>query len=154
MKKNQKTGIIGIILICIGLIVPLYTIPIIGTMSAFNLLTSAEIGSVPNILISVTILLTIFSAILILNINTIKYVWLTGISKLIIILGSLYYWISKINEIKDDYNRQMQGNPFKSLGDIFINSIKIEWGWAILIMGTLLIIASSFIKDKMQIQST
>jgi hypothetical protein len=48
----------------------------------------------------------------------------------------------------------MQGNPFKSLGDIFINSIKIEWGWAILIMGTLLIIASSFIKDKMQIQST
>ncbi|MEE9913257.1 MAG: zinc ribbon domain-containing protein [Deltaproteobacteria bacterium] len=54
----------------------------------------------------------------------------------------------KISEIKTEMETKLDGNPFRGLADMAMQSIQIQWGFAILIIGALLIIASAAIKDN------
>jgi len=45
---------------------------------------------------------------------------------------------------------ELAGNPFRGLADMAMQSVQLQWGWALLIVGAALVIASAAIKDEAQ----
>ena len=42
---------------------------------------------------------------------------------------------------------ELRGNPFRGLADMTLQSVQLQWGWALLIIGAVLIIASAAMKE-------
>ncbi len=42
---------------------------------------------------------------------------------------------------------ELVGNPFRGIADMAMQSVQIQWGWALLIVGAVLVIASAAIKE-------
>ena len=53
-----------------------------------------------------------------------------------------------MNEITSQMNSELADNPFKGLADTAISSIQLQWGWALLVIGSILIITSSKLKNE------
>jgi len=64
------------------------------------------------------------------------------------LISILLSFQTKIAEMKSQINSELAGNPFKFLGDIFVQSVQIQWGWALLFIGSILIIIAAAIKEN------
>jgi len=42
----------------------------------------------------------------------------------------------------------LAGNPFRGIADLAMQSIQIQWGWAVLIVGAGFLIAAAAISDE------
>jgi hypothetical protein len=43
---------------------------------------------------------------------------------------------------------KLAGNPFRGIADVAMQSVQIQWGWAVLIVGAGFLIAAAMICDK------
>jgi hypothetical protein len=43
---------------------------------------------------------------------------------------------------------ELSGNPFRVLAGMALQSVQIQWGWAVLIIGAILLISSAAIKER------
>ena len=64
------------------------------------------------------------------------------------LISVLISFQTKIAEMKSQINTELAGNPFKFLGDIAVQSVQIQWGWALLFIGSVLIITAAAIKEN------
>jgi len=53
-----------------------------------------------------------------------------------------------MSEAKATMQAQLAGNPFAGLGDLAMQSVQLQWGWTILIIGAVLIISGAAIKEN------
>ena len=56
----------------------------------------------------------------------------------------------KMSQAKADMESELAGNPFRGLADMAMQSVQLQWGWALLTVGAALVIASAAIKDETQ----
>jgi hypothetical protein len=42
---------------------------------------------------------------------------------------------------------ELKDNPFRGLADVAVQSVQLEWGWAVLVIGIVLLIAVAAMKD-------
>jgi len=100
----------------------------------------------------VIITIAIISSVLAL-IGRTKFIWLAGIITSGILVCVYFGFHSKMNEMKDDANKQMQdmmGGMFKDLTDSLFQSVQLGGaGWYIMGSGALLLIISSLLKHKL-----
>ena len=54
----------------------------------------------------------------------------------------------RISGMKDEMESKLAGNPFRGFADVAMQSIQIQWGWAVLVIGAVLLIAAAAIGDK------
>lgn len=133
-------SIVGSIILFIGVFMPVVSAPIVGNLNYFQ--NGKGDGIIIIGLALVSILLTLGK----------KYsgLWVTGLGALGV-LGYTYYNInSKMSAAKDMVDKELVGNPFRGLADIAMQSFQIQWGWAILIIGAVLVISAA-ISGKNQI---
>jgi hypothetical protein len=57
-----------------------------------------------------------------------------------IMLRALIGFASAIGKAHADFAKSMDGNPFAGLGKLVLNSVGLEWGWALLVSGALAVI--------------
>ena len=50
--------------------------------------------------------------------------------------------------MKKQMELELADNPFRDLADIALQSVQLQWGWALLIVGSVLLIVSAAMKDK------
>jgi len=43
---------------------------------------------------------------------------------------------------------QLADNPFRGLADMVMQSVQLQWGWALLIVGAAMLIASAALKEE------
>ena len=140
--KNQKTsdtnikqvlGFIGSIILFIGVFTPIVSVPIVGNINYFQ--NGQGDGIFLIILAAISFILSI----------TKKYkgLWFTGVISLLMLISVLISFQTKIAEMKSQINTELAGNPFKFLGDIAVQSVQIQWGWALLFIGSVLIITAA-----------
>ena len=55
-----------------------------------------------------------------------------------------------MSQAKADMESELAGNPFRGLADMAMQSVQLQWGWALLIVGAALVIASAAMKDETQ----
>lgn len=122
MEKNQQLGFIGAALLLVGAFAPVINVPIVG---AINLMQ----GSDGYIIIGLAMLSGI-----ILLVNKRKWLWVTGIAALGIIIAKFITLINKIGSLDDN------GNKFS---EAMSNAISMQWGWAALVIGAILLIIAA-----------
>ena len=50
--------------------------------------------------------------------------------------------------MKSQMESELAGNPFRGLADMAMQSVQLQWGWALLIVGAGLVIAGAAMKDE------
>jgi hypothetical protein len=138
MEQRQLLGYIGSATLFIGAFLPLISVPILGQINYYNN------GKGDGVII---VVLAIISFILTLT-NRQKGLILTGALSLGVIGYTYFNLQNKLSEIRNSMDYELAGNPFKGLTDLAMNSIKMEWGWAVLVVGGLLLIAAGMSKNK------
>jgi uncharacterized membrane protein YidH (DUF202 family) len=141
MNTKQLTGMIGSVLLFIGVFMPIVHVPVIGTINYFHN------GRGDGVIV---LILALISVLLVLG-QRYKGLWFTGIGSLGITLFTFINFQSKISRVKQEMTPELVGNPFHGLVNAAVESFELQWGWALLILGAMLVIASASMEDKTQI---
>lgn len=131
-NPQQVLGIAGAVILFIGAFCPLITAPIIGSISYVHNGTGDGIFVI--ILAVISLVLAIVK----------KYKWLlfTGSAALLLVGFTFINFRMRMSEAQEKMDQDLADNMFKGLSDVFMNSVQLSWGWAILIIGVSCLIAS------------
>lgn len=138
-KKGTKQilGLIGSAVLFLGVFAPIVSIPIMGNMNYF------QNGKGDGIIVLV---LAVVSLILVL-LKKFKGLWFTGLSSMAIMVFTFINFQMNLANTNTQMETELAGNPFRGLVDMAMQSVQIQWGWALLIVGAVLVIASAAIKE-------
>ena len=140
MNSKKISGLIGSIVLFIGVFTPIVSIPIMGNMNYF------QNGRGDGIFI---LILAVVSLVLVLT-KKYKGLWFTGLASLAVMIFTFVNFQMKISEMKSHMESELAGNPFRGLADMAMQSVQLQWGWALLIVGVGFLIASAAIKDEVE----
>lgn len=133
MSKRQLTGLAGAGALAIGVFVPLVSMPIVGSLTYFN--NGSGDGVIVLALAAISTLLVIA--------RRYRALWLTGLASLALIGYSFMRMSSALANVE----RELAGNPFRGLANA-----QMQWGWALLGIGALLLLAAAASKDGVESQ--
>jgi len=138
MNTKQTLGLIGSIVLFIGVFTPIVSVPIMGNMNYFQ---NGKGDGTP------ILILAVMSLVLVL---TKKYegLWITGVGSLAVMAFTFSNFQMKMADVKSQMESELAGNPFRGLADMAMQSVQLQWGWALLIVGSGLVIASAALKDE------
>ncbi|KTD64257.1 hypothetical protein [Legionella spiritensis] len=132
MEKKQLLGIIGSVTLFLGVF-----FPVIGSYTAFN--QGKGFGVI-------LIILAINSMILSWA-KRYKGLYITSLSSLVLILCMFVYFSTVLNRVRQQLEADLADNPFRSIADYMLQSFKPEFGWIIIITGSLIIFISAALKE-------
>jgi uncharacterized protein YjbI with pentapeptide repeats len=132
----QVLGILGALLLFIGVFTPLVRLPVVGSINALRN------GSGDGIIL----IALAFASLVFIFRKTYQWLWVSGVGAGATIILNFLVLQFRISEIKSNIDQELQGNPFRGLADIAAQSIQIEWGWGLLFVGAVLIVASAYLK--------
>jgi hypothetical protein len=138
LDRKSVLGLLGSIILLIGVFTPIINAPIIGSLNYFQ--NGKGIGVVVSALAIISFVLTLLKL----------YKWL-GLTGIISIAITTYTFISLqiiLSKFSSQINQELEDNPFKVLGELSIQSIQLQWGWLLLVVGAGLLIASAVIEFK------
>lgn len=138
MNTKQILGLIGSIVLFIGVFTPIVSVPIMGNMNYF------QNGKGDGTLI---LILAVVSLVLVLT-KKYKGLWFTGVGSLAVMTFTFINFQMKISDMKSQMESELAGNPFRGLADLAMQSVQLQWGWALLIVGAGLVIAGAAMKDE------
>ena len=136
MCVKQLLGILGSALLFVGVFTPIVSMPIVGSMNYFR---NGEGEGV------VVLLLAGLSLLLALTKNY-RFLWGTGGGSFGVMIFTFYSFQSEMSKQRAALNTELAGNPFKELAEAAMQSIQLQWGWAVMTIGAVLIIAAAAIK--------
>lgn len=138
MSSRQIVALAGAVLLAFGVFAPLVSIPIAGTMNYFA--NGRGDGIIVLTMAGVTALLALM--------RMFGGLWVTGLISAGTIAFTFYNFQSKFSQMKAEMEQQLAGNPFRGLADAALNSVQMQWGWAILALGTLLILVAAGMREQ------
>lgn len=74
-------------------------------------------------------------------------VWATGGLSAAVVGFTFYRALSTLEQAKQVMTSDLEGNPFRGLADMAAESMQMQWGWALLGIGCLLVLASAWMRD-------
>lgn len=131
-------GLIGSIILFVGVFAPIVKLPMVGDMNYFQ--NGKGDGTIIMIFAVISLILTLA--------KYYKGLWYTGLASLGTMIFTFVHFQMKMSETQSNMARELADNPFKGLSDMMLQSIQIQWGWAILLVGASLVIAAAAIKTK------
>jgi len=139
-KKGTKQllGLIGSAVLFVGVFAPIVSIPIMGNMNYF------QNGKGDGVIVLV---LAVISLILVL-LKKFKGLWFTGLGSIAIMTFTFINFQIALANTRTQMETELAGNPFRGIADMAMQSVQIQWGWALLIIGAVFLIASAAIKEK------
>ena len=138
-KKGTKQllGLIGSAVLFVGVFAPIVSVPIMGNINYFNN------GKGDGVIVLV---LAVISLIFVL-LKKFKGLWFTGLGSIGIMVFTFVNFQISLANTRTQMETELVGNPFRGIADIAMQSVQIQWGWALLIIGAVLVIASAAIKE-------
>lgn len=138
IDRRQLFGIIGSILLFFGVFAPIISVPIVGSVNYF------QNGKGDGVIVLILALISIGLVI----IKKYRGLWFTGLGSLIVMLITFVNFQMRLSQMQDEMETKLAGNPFRGIADVAMQSIQIQWGWAVLVMGALFIVAAAAIRDN------
>ena len=136
-EPKQLLGLIGSSLLFLGVFTPIISYPVIGSMNAFQ--HTQWNGPIILILAVISLFLSL----------TGRYnrLWVTGFLSLGVVALTFISIQSELAALQEKMAMRLAGNPLRGLADKAVQSVQIRWGWALLVVGALLLIASAALKE-------
>jgi hypothetical protein len=135
---SKICGISGSLLLVIGVFCPVISAPFVGDINMFQYGESDGFAILILALLSVGFILT----------NETKNLWYSAIGSLIMIAVTFYQFKSKLGPILAAMNTDLAGTPFHGFADGPMQTVTMQWGWGVLIIGCGLILATACYRSK------
>lgn len=134
----QLLGVVGAFILLLGVFSPIINLPVVGTLNYFR--NGTEDGVVLAALAVASLLLTIK--------RQYAWIWVTGSCSLALVTLSFLIIQNRISEIKSQVSDDLSGNPFRGIADLALQSVQLQWGWVLLFVGSVLIVAAAYLKQQ------
>lgn len=134
MDTRATFGLLGSALLLGGVFTPVVSFPVVGSLDLFR---NGEGDGV------IIFGLAVASA-LIVAIRLYPLLFVTGCGSALVLWLNYQGIQERLAETRADMDADLADNPFRGLADLAMNSVQLEWGWAVLAFGTLLLIAAAF----------
>lgn len=128
-------GYTGSLTLFVGVFTPIISLPIVGSVNYFQ--NGQGDGTI-------VLFMAIFSLILTFS-ERFWALWFPGIVSLALLLFTFLNVQTRLSEAKTQMESQLSGNPFRGLADVAMQSVQIQWGWAVMVIGAGLILAAAAI---------
>lgn len=125
MKDTKTIALIGAALLFVGAFMPVISMPIVGSVNYFNN------GKGDGVVI---IVLAVATAVLAGTGRTQHVLW-TGLGSFALLLYTFIRLQSAMSEMRSRMDSELGDNPFRGLAEAAVNSVQIQWGWAVLLLG-------------------
>ena len=136
LTQRQIVGLVGAAVLAIGVFMPLLSGPLGMSVNYFSN------GKGDGILV---LAMAGCSAALVLA-RQFRLLWATGAVSLAVLAFTFNRVRSGMSEVKAQMDRDLQGNPFRGLADAAMESVQMQWGWAVLAIGAALILGCAAMK--------
>jgi hypothetical protein len=130
-SNSKVIALIGGVLLAIGVFLPLVRVPKLGTINYIN--NGSGDGLIVLILAGVAIALALLE-------RTKHAIW-PGIASAAMIAFTFMRLQSRLAEVRERAERELEGNPFSGIAEAAAGAIQLEYGWAVLTFGALMVIA-------------
>lgn len=122
-------GIIGAVVLFIGAFLPIVSMPMVGSINYF------QNGEGDGVILVVLALITVILALL----GKAKWLWTTGLASVGLLLFTFARFRGSLSNMREQMNQELEGNPFQGIADVAMESIQLQLGWAVLLLGALLV---------------
>jgi hypothetical protein len=130
-------GLVGCIVLFLGVFMPIIHIPMAGNINYFHN------GKGDGIIILVLVAISLY---LILK-DKFHHLLLTGMGVLAVLGFTFIRFQMKMSDLKEHLDSELSGNPFRGLADATTEAIQLQWGWAVLIIGALLLMSAAIFRN-------
>jgi hypothetical protein len=137
MTIRQLLGILGSTLLFLGVFMPIVKLPVVGDLNYF------ANGRGDGVLV---LGLAVVSLVFVL-IKWYRELWITSLGSAAILAFTFFNLQSKMSQMKAQVETDLKDNPFKGLADLAIQSVQLQWGWAVLVIAVVMLIATAAMKD-------
>ncbi len=138
LAKKRLLGVVGSLILFVGVFMPIVSLPFIGTRNYFS---NGQGDGVIILILAVISLLLTFT-------NSFRGLWFTGGSCLAVMLFTFLNLQMRLSDAKAKMETDLAGNPFRGIADAALQSVQIEWGWAVLIVGAAMLLFSASLDPK------
>jgi len=138
MSTRQLLGILGSATLFIGVFMPIVRLPIVGEINYF----ANGRGD------GVLILLLAGTSLALVLLKWYRELWITSLGSAAILAYTFVNLLSKISEMKSKMDVDLKDNPFRGFADIAMQSVQLQWGWAILVIGIALLIVTAAMSER------
>lgn len=136
--KKQHLGLIGALVLAGGVFAPIVQMPLFGNLNFF------DHGHGYGVLVLV---LAVISAYAVL-IKAFRLLWLTCCGSLGLSLYTLYAPLQGLPGITMRMRMAFPGDAAKPIAERMLRSLEWQWGWSILALGIVLLLACLFTQEK------
>ena len=134
MADKKNVAMVGAGLLFVGVFLPIVSLPLIGNINYFMN------GRGDGLIVLVLALIAAGLAVA----DKVRHVVWPGALSLAVLTFSFVRFQSGMAEMRARMDADLAGNPFRGLADAAVNSIQIQWGWAVLAVGAGLLIYAGF----------
>ena len=135
--RRQILGLVGSIVLFVGVFAPIVSLPMVGSMNYFQ--NGRGDGIIVLGMAGVSLLATLG--------KVYRYLWFTGLCSLAVMGFTFFNFLSRMAEMEAELRSELESNPFAGLGELALQSVQLQWGWAVLVVGAGVILAAAAIKD-------
>ena len=128
-RTRQILAIVGALLLFVGVFLPIVSMPIVGSLNYFH--NGQGDGTIILVLAVISVVLAIT--------RRLRALWITGLSSVGMLLFALVNFLIRMAQMRQQMQAELADNPFKGLADVAMNSVQLQWGWAVLMLGGVLI---------------
>lgn len=111
----------------LGVFLPIVRLPFVGTQNYFQNGTGD----------GVLIILLVAIALGMVAVKSVSSVWIPGFLSLGVLAFTFFHLQSSIASAHAELRHELAGNPFRGVGEMALDAVQMEWGWAVLIIGGL-----------------
>ena len=127
-ERVTIVALIGAGLLFFGAFAPVFSIPVVGAQ------TYMQNGQTQGFILIALAVLAVFLTLS----KRYRALWLPGLASLALIAFSYFTFRSELSGAGADI-------PFRELREAALESIQLQWGWAVLLIGALMICAAAYL---------
>jgi hypothetical protein len=121
----------------LGVFAPIVSAPIIGNINYF------QNGKGDGVIILALAVISVFLTLT----KRYRLLLITGVGSLAVLAFTFINFQRRVSSARSEMREGMANNPFRGLGDAMLSTVQIQWGWAVLIIGAVLLLASAMLKE-------
>lgn len=133
MNRNQVLGYVGAGLMAVGVFMPVLSLPIVGSVNYFDNGKGYGVG----------LLVIALLAVAVVSLRKFKLMWILGLSSMAFLVYTLIRVLNEIENVKSQMIQELDGNPFAGLAEGLLDTIQVQWGWAVLFLSSVLMLLSA-----------
>ncbi len=139
-ERRRFMALAGSVILALGVFCPLIKVPMLGTINSFQ--NGKGDG--------VVVLLLAALAFLCAGRGLYRLLLLPWGGAALLLGNAFYRTLALLREAKAASAAELEGNPFAGLAEMVIGSVELQWGWAVMAIGLLLIISAVVMPKDLQ----